>query len=295
MEFKIGKLDGQNFLGDWMLGIYYIQRNWSRLTTDDSSINTDGEHGRTTSPVYARTRVITLEWYIDRFWNNRGQEALEYLQDLFALQSNTGTLIPRKLYITDQYDKEREINVKVKDPIDFVEADEWFKDTAYKWRVVLESIEDPYMLSVEEFVKTGLEWNRGGFSIDSEDGFTMEDGFIMDDYFNFIECVSGWNMESLPRVEITATGNIVTPLTLKNLTNWTYFALDINAVTGDKIIIDSNDYTVTKNWVNIAYARTEWSIWPTINWTTVFGVEDEWGAVVSNDISVSIYFKNCLL
>ena len=66
MDFKIAKLDGLDILLDSASGIYYTSKEWRRITTDDTSTNIAGYHGRNVSPTFARKRVITLEGIIQR-------------------------------------------------------------------------------------------------------------------------------------------------------------------------------------------------------------------------------------
>jgi hypothetical protein len=293
MEFTTGTLDWKNILGDGTLGVLYTQRNRKRLITDDSSINTEWSHGRTTSPLYARTRVITIEGYIDRLGNAKEQEAVEYLENLFALQSDPGVLIPRVFHLVDEYWNERNINVKVKEPLDLVAADDGFKEAAYKRRVVLESTDNPFFLSVDDVEQSGLEWQYWGFSIDGTDWFIL--GLPRDEYFNFIECESTGNVQSYPRFVITAVWSVETPLIIRNLTTGSEFKIDISAVVWDVIVVDADTYEITKNWVDISYAREEGSIWPVINGVTRFGIEDAFWGIPDNDLNITIYFKNCLL
>lgn len=143
MDFRQAKLDDQDILKDSSSGIYYTSKEWRTLVTDDTSQSIAGYHGRIASMTYARKRVITLEGVIDRLGNPYESESVKYLQNLFNLQTRTVELVARKLYIKDVYDQEWILDVKVKDPIQFLEYDGNFPGAYWKWQVTLESVKDP--------------------------------------------------------------------------------------------------------------------------------------------------------
>ena len=82
---------------------------------------------------------------------------------------------------------------------------------------------------------------------------------------------------------------------IRDLTKNTYFWLDIDAVAWDKIIIDSENYTVTKNWENILSNRIVGSMWIRILETTKLLIEDKDGNIPFNYFLINIYFRNSLL
>ena len=82
---------------------------------------------------------------------------------------------------------------------------------------------------------------------------------------------------------------------IKNLTKNTFFWLDIDAVYWDKIVIDSSNYTVTKNWENILSSRIPWSMWVKITDSTKLLIEDKDWNIPFNDFLINIYFRNSLL
>jgi len=112
---------------------------------------------------------------------------------------------------------------------------------------------------------------------------------------NIIECNNTWNIETSARIEITANWDINKPLIIKDLTKWTFFWLNIDAVSWDKIIIDSWEYSVTKNWVNILSSRIPWSLWIRIWESTKLLIKDKDWNILFNDFTVNIYFRNSLL
>jgi len=288
MEFKLAQLDWKNILKDSVSGIYYTRRDWKKLMVTDESVMNDWADGRIVSRTYARYRVITLEWYIDRMSDTPEEEVVSYLEQLFSL-TEWGNSGERELYIQDIYDNERTLNVKVKESFYCDYADTSFTEAVRKWRVVLESTSDPVFKSYQEIIESGLEWQYGWVELDCE--LWTE----LDDYYNMIECETIGNQPAPAKFVITATGNINKPLTIRNLTAWNEFVLDIDAVAGDVIIIDSNTYTVTKNGVNAIADRLEWSVFPFISGTTLFTIFDIDGDLYEKDLTIDIYFRDNLL
>jgi len=288
MEFKLAQLDWKNILKDSISGIYYTRRDWKKLMVSDESVMNDWADWRIVSRTYARYRVITLEGYIDRMWDVPEETAVSYLESLFSLTEgwNSGE---RELYIMDTYDNEWTIKVKVKEPFYCDYADTSFPEAAWKWRVVLESTSDPIYKSYQEVIESGLEWQYGWMELECE--LWSE----LDDYYNIIECQTLGNLPTPAKFVITATANINKPLTIRNLTAWNEFVLNIDAVVWDIIVIDSNTYTVTKNWVNTIANRVEWSVFPFISGTTLFTIFDVDWDLYEKDLTIDIYFRDNLL
>ena len=290
MDFKTAKINWQDILKDQDSWIIYTHKQWRTLVTSDDSQNIDWIHWRNTSPTFARYRVITLEWISDRIWNElENQNSLEYLQNLFALQWDLSQLEEKELYIKDMYDNEWILKVKIKEPLTILEWDENIPWSHWKWRVVLESLKLPIYKSLDEIIKNWTEWNTWWFYLWTEfpTNFNETDGII--------ECTTSWNISTPAKVEITARSDIDSPLIIRNITNNTFFSLDIDAVDWDIIIIDSNDYTVTKNWENILANRISWSTWLQVEKTTQIIVEDKDWNIPFNDFDINIYFRNALL
>ena len=290
MDFKEAKINWQDILKDSSSWIVYTFKDWRKVLTTDNSENIDWVHGRNVSPTYARVRVITLEWVSDRIWNPlEEQSSIEYLQKIFALQWALSSLEEKELYIKDLYDNEWILNVKIKEPLDIVEWDDSFVWSYWKWRVVLESTKEPIYKSLNEILNSSLEWNYGWFNL----GFKLWNSFNEID--NIIECNTTWNIDTPARIEITVNWDINKPLMIRDLTKKTFFGLDIDAVAWDKIVIDSEFYTVTKNWENILSNRLPWSMWVRILETTKLLIEDKDGNIPFNDFEINIYFRNSLL
>lgn len=268
-------------------GIFYSQVNWTKLSVSDKSSNLALSHGRFVSPTYIRKRTITIEWIIDREENEN--EAVEHLQNLFTINLNSLEVDERELYIKDIYDKEWILQVKIKEPLILLEDDWDYSDIYYKFRVVLESTFSPIYRSFEEEIVDWTEWFYWWCEL------WWEFPLVLSDYYNSIICKTSWNVSSPARFEIKAIWNINSPLIVKNLTNKTFFSLDINANFWDEIVIDWNDFTATKNWENIKATILPWRTRQEIKWETIFWIEDnDWG-VLEKDIQVKIYFNNSML
>lgn len=288
-NFKACKIDGYDVLRDSLSGIYYAKKDRRRLDVDDRSEDVQGVHRRTVTPTYARKRIITLEWYVDSLGNENEETAIKYLEDLFALQSDTSEVIPKQLYIKDMFDHEWILNVKVKSPFEAIEADDSFVGYAWKRRVVLESVESPVYKSLNEFSVQGEDGVYWGFAIPTPIDFGMGS------YSNIIELSTTSNQASPIRWEITAVNAFVWPLTITEIWSGRYFKVDVDGVPGDVIIIDAEALTATKNGSSIKDARVAWSRWLTVQGTQQFSVSDANGSLPTDDLSVMAYFRNSLL
>lgn len=288
-NFKVCKIDGKDVLRDSVSGIYYAKKDWRRLDTDDRSEDVVGLHRRTVTPTYARSRIITLEWYVDALGNDKEETAVKYLEDLFALQSDTSEVIPKQLHIRDMFDHDWILDVKVKSPIEFVDALDDFSGYARNWRVVLESVESPVYRSLREFSVAGEDGVYWGFAVP----FAVE--FSMGSYSNIIELSTTSNQASPIRREITALNDFSWPLTISDITTGRYMKLDIDGVAGDVFVIDADTKTATKNGAKINDSRVEWSYWLTVKDTQEFNVSDANGSLPTSDLSVMAYFRNSLL
>lgn len=292
MDIKQAKINWEDILKDSNSWILYTFYDWKKLITSDNSQNIDWVHGRNTSPTYARYRVITFEWVIDRVWNNSEElNNIDFLQRIFALQDDLFSFEKKELYIKDIYDQERTLDVKVKEPFELLEWDDDNVWSYYRWRVVLESTTTPIYKSLSEIVQNWSEWNIWGFSL----GFSLWDGFSFDEIDSIIECSTSWNISTPAKIEIIAINNINKPLKIINLSDNSFFWLDIDAEAWDVIIIDSNNNTATKNGENILFWRIPGSTWQNIKKDTKFIIEDKDGGILSLDFNVKIYFKNSLL
>lgn len=61
MDIKQLLVNGEDVLKDGLSGIYYINIDRRRLRTTSENRDLQANHGRRTSPVYARHRIITIE------------------------------------------------------------------------------------------------------------------------------------------------------------------------------------------------------------------------------------------
>lgn len=272
---------------DFRVGLDVVQ--WKQLDVTDEAQNVQWYHWVKLSPTFARGRRITLEGIIVADDHEKSSMAIDYLEELFALQWVPSQVNLMPFIVTDEQDRQWKINCKIKEPLSIdISDDDWREGTNRRWRVVLQS-EDPRYYSVDEYGETGAEWHFGGVK------FPVKFWVKFDEYFNEIQVNAQSQIEAPLIFTLTATGDIDAPLLIKNLTDGTFFWLDIDAVAWDVIVVDSNTYKVTKNWVNIKASRIEWSTWPRSKWVTTFSIFDnDWG-LFESDFDVDIKWRNILL
>lgn len=263
---------------------------WKTLDVSDEQQNVQGYHGVKLSPTFARGRRVTLEGIIiadDHEWSSM---AIDYLETLFALQSTPDVVELLPFLVTDEQDREWQLDCKVKEPLSIDITDEdYLEGTNRRWRVVLQSENPIYYNSVENTVN-GDEWNFWGAKL------WVKLWVALDEYLSEIQVnIEGWNIETPLEITLTATGDINTPLTIKNITTGTFFGLDIDAVSWDVIVVNSRTFVATKNGVNIKANRVEWSTWPKALWNTYFAVYDDDGGLDTSDFDVEIKYKDALL
>lgn len=113
--------------------------------------------------------------------------------------------------------------------------------------------------------------------------------------YNQIQVINIGNTYTPLKFTITANGNIDAPLTIRNTLNNTFFALNIDAVAGDVIIVDGITKTTTKNGVNILANRVAGSTWPKAKDTMSFSIVDEDGGLDVSDFDVVVAWRDALL
>ena len=290
MDLLTVKIDGVDILGDGSLGIYYTSKNWrNSKSSRDTSTNNEGAHGRSVSKTLVDKRVVSFEWFIDRMGSTTEEEALAHLMELFRLPWTDESDYTRELSITDQYGKEWLLPVKVREDIDIKEGDDDFRWSHYAWRVVLESVGGPEYKSATPTTVSWGESEYGGFEIP----FEME--FTMDDYINLYSISAYGTAPSPLRFEITITDTIDNFIRINNITDGTFFQVNSSAVSGDVFIIDTADYTITKNGVSIKHLREPWSTWQSIRGTKSFTLEDIDGGLLEPDFTATITLRDYLL
>lgn len=288
MDAKKITLNGENIL---TTGIYYTLKDWLALSTTDESRDIAGMHARYVSPTYARVRIITLEGVVYR--KQADKAAVDRLRGMFRLQSPSESEVETyTLVVTDTYDNEWKIRVKIKEPLSLVEGDEGFRGVYYKWRVVLESVGGVEYTSVHPIrtpavgygsegayggvrfgAKLGVKWN---LSIASLSAFSLDETPIR----IVMECVSSQGVQA--------------PIVVLNTRTGGRFVLDADMVVGDRIEIDSERLKVTKNDADITHLRRIGSVFPVVRDSTRFVVTDLDGRALSDDIRLYGYFYNIL-
>lgn len=272
---------------DYRIWLDVVQ--WKSLDVSDEQQNVQGFHGVKLSPTFARGRRITLEGIIisdDRVWSSK---AIDRLETLFALQWTPSTVELLPFVVTDEQDRRWQLNCKIKEPLQIDTQDnDWMDWANRRWRVVLQS-EDPRYFSETPQTVTGIEWNFWGVK------FPVKFWVKFNEYFNETQIIAWGNIKTPLIITITATGDINTPLTIKNLTDGTFFTLDIGASAWDVIVVNSKTKQATKNGVSILANRVEWSTWPHAKDTTSLSIYDQDGWLYTSDFDISVSFNNALL
>lgn len=290
MDLLSAKINGVDILSDGSLGILYTAKNWrNSKSSRDVSTNNEGAHWRAVSKTLIDKRVVSFEGIIDRMSNDYEEEAIAHLLELFRLPGTNEETYTLELSITDPYSNEWTLPVKIREDIDIREGDDSFRGSHYVWRVVLESVGGPEYISADETTTSGGESHYGGFTI------PFEMYFSMDDYLNLYSITANGTTESPVRFDITVTDTIDDYIKIRNITDWTFFQVNTWAVAGDIIVIDTTDYTITKNGVNIKSLREVGSTWQSIRWTKTFTIEDsDWG-LLEQDFTAVITLRDYLL
>jgi len=287
---KFYEFNGQtisNTTGDYRVWLSLI--SWKDVVTSDDSINIQWGHWIKTSITFARGRLIQIEWSIiadTREWLSKGED---YLSSLFALQSDLTEVELLPLIITDEQDRRWRIYAKIKESLSIEIGDNDYIDgTNRRFRVVLEA-EDPKYYNVDQKEVNTAEGNFGGAKLGAKLWVKLNS------FFNKVELITESNHESPLFITINVTGTVDTPLTIHNTTTGTFFWLDISAINGDVIVINSKDRTATKNWVNVLANRVSWSIWPKAKGTTNFSIFDNDGGLAASDFNINIIYNDVYL
>lgn len=290
MIWKLFEFNGQTIsktTWDYQVGLDVVQWKW--LDVSDEQSNVQWFHGIKLSPTFARGRRVTLEWLIiadDQVWSSK---AIDYLETLFALQGITDQVELLPFIVTDEQDRRWQLNCKIKEPLSLdINDDDYLSWSNRRWRVVLQS-EDPRYYNADEQEVSGAEWYFGGVK------FPVKFGVKFNENYNEVQVDAIWNSEAPVKITLTITWDVNTPLYVRNITNDTYFGLDIDAVAWDVIVIDSTTFTATKNWSNILANRIAWSTWPKAKDTTNFSIYDEEGWFYVSDFDIKINYRDVLL
>lgn len=273
--------------GNYRIGLDVVQ--WKQLDVSDEQQNVQGFHGVKLSPTFARGRRVTLEGIIVADDHIGSSKAIDFLESLFALQGVPSQVELLPFLVTDEQDRVWKLNCKVKETLSIDIGDyDYLQGANRRWRVVLQS-EDPRYYNYNESTASGLEWYFGGVQL------PVALWVPLDMEYNEIQVITIGNSDTPLKFTLTASGNIDAPLTIKNLSNDTFFALNIDAVAGDVIVVDSTTKTATKNGTNILANRVAWSTWPKAKGTMLFSIVDEDGWLDASDFNVSVSWHDVLL
>jgi len=272
---------------DYRVGLDVVQ--WKALDVSDEQQNVQGFHGVRLSPTFARGRRITLEGIIIADDQIGSSKAIDFLENLFALQGVPDRVELLPFLVTDEQDRVWKLDCKVKEPLSLDIGDyDYLQGANRRWRVVLQS-EDPRYYNANESTATGGEWYFWGVQLPVSlwVPLSME--------YNEIQVITIGNSDTPLKFTLTALGNIDAPLYIKNLSNDTFFALNIDAVAGDVIVVDGAKKVATKNGTNILANRVAGSTWPKAKGTMLFSIVDEDGGLLASDFDVAISWHDVLL
>lgn len=284
MDVKELYIDNQDVLRDGSSGIYYTQVDRRRFRTTQENRTKQGNHGRTTSPVYAGYRIITLEGVIDGLGNDYLEQAIRYLEKVFSLQGDTSTLVTKTLRIKDLLDYEREAEVIVVDPLVVLEHDETFTGAYYRRRVVLETAETPVLKSYQELQKTLGSSYGAGFT------FPFSFDFDFSTYENITQVTVTGNVHSPINFQLTANVDYTGPLYIINTSNGKRLKFNVSGSAGDVLVFDSENNTATKNGVDILSLREAGSSWLYVEETADFVILT--ASSLLDDFTVKTTFRN---
>ena len=272
---------------DFTVGITNITPR--TVASSDTSKNILGYHGVKQSPTFARARTIEIEGIIDGNSRANISKWMDYLDSLFALEGVPDVGQTYEFQFEDEQGRRWKTQCKIKDIIEYeLDDDVDFIEGAFrKFRVVLEAWNSWYYSTIQTKV-VWSEWVYWGFKL------WVKLWSAMNAKFNEIEAISTWNMPAPCVVTISMTGSLDSPLYIKN-SDWTFFGLDITAISGDVIVVDSLTRTAKKNGVNVLATRIAWSIRPTCGTDTKFFIYDIDQALVESDFDVEIAFNDILL
>jgi hypothetical protein len=191
--------------------------------------------------------------------------------------------------VTDEQDRIWQIEAKIKEPVSIeIPDDDFLQWSSRRWRVVLQS-EDPRYFSQTESTVMWSEWYFWGVK------FPVKFGVPFNEEYNEIQVITTGTIEAPIKVQLDILWQVQSPLSIKNLTNGTFFDLDIDAIPWDVIIVNGKTKTATKNWVNILAQRLPGSTWPKVKNTTIYQIYDQEGWLFESDFDVTITFNDVLL
>lgn len=279
---------------DFRIGIANV--DWRKIKVTDDKLDLIGKHWSITGPTYARGRSITIEGYVIATTRAKTSMGMDWLDNLFALQWQLGNLELSEFKVIDEQNRERACQAKVDAPVDYdIEEDNDHNDWSLRrFRIVLFS-PDPRFYSTTENTITGEEGNFGWFILNN-DGFGIgNNGFPLSGVYNEITIIWNSNTDTPVKIELEVTGEINSPLVVYNVGNGSAFFLDITAVSGSVVVIDSTILKATLDGVDVTGQRLPWSSRPSVFGVTQLVIYDQEGWLSESDFNVTITYKDTLL
>lgn len=269
--------------------IWLTAVNFKKLDVSDETINITWNHWVRISPTYARTRIVQIEGIILSDTRVGLSKAMDFLEKLFVLQYDFRELELHNFSVLDEQDRLWHLKTKIKNPIEYdIFDDDYIDGAERKFRVVLVA-PDPRFLSDDKKSLNSWAIKYGGCKL----GVKL--WVKLNLYYNSIDCFNNWNFASPFRMVIKIKQNLPNKLIIQNLDTKEFITLLDNFVVWDVIEIDTEKYTITRNWQNIKHRKTPASRWLQIVWHTRFGVFNEDLSLDVNFALVTVYFSNVML
>lgn len=287
MLYKNIYIDGMQVL---IPGVYLTLVNWTELSVSDQSQDIAGTHARIVSPTYARVRTVTIEGLIDRRKNDL--EAVEHLQHIFRLQRHIEAVDTREITVEDEYARHWTLKVKIKEPLEILDAEPEWRGEYYRFRVTLESVGSPIWKSREMIRSPAVGYGREGLYGGVRLGTKL--GKKWNQCIASVSLHISWT-DTPVRLTIEAVGTVNAPLIVRNVATGAVFRLNTHMNADDVVVIDSEKFKVFKNGNDITTERLPWSPFPTAYGRTDLVVEDIDGRLLSDDVRVYAEYYNTFL
>lgn len=259
---------------DFRIGIKSVERRKISASYDRTPYVY--RHWVIASNAYARGRAITVEGYIIASTRAKTSKGMDRLDSLFTLAGYPGELDLQPFVITDEQSRIWTIDCVVAEPLDYdIEEDVDHTDWSFRRFRVWLFAPDPRLYSTTTSTIVWEEGSLGGIAI-WEDGFAIGELWVaLDAFLNEIIIVWLGGSNEPVRITITAQETISNrEITLYDVTKGKFFIVETSMATGQELVIDSINSTLTLDGVNIIWSRLPGSVRPSVLWLTYFVLYD---------------------
>lgn len=237
-------------------GIILQKVDWSDVVTDDDQNPRQGDHGVEASPTLYRGRLIDIEGVICANTRSERQTYRTTLENMFKLEyvpapDNKGFY---DFTFNDDDGTRKLISAKILNTPAFEQLTLGEVEfTSFKVQLFAE---DPAIKANTPSSGTSVEGFYGGVS------FPVAFDTAFDDYGYVASLLNSGTWRAPLKVTITATGTTGTNMRVINTATGEYFGIASAMVSGDVLVIDTENATITLNGVNVSGDRIAGSIWP---------------------------------